>query len=410
MADKITDIQIRHWLKSGKPVIKAQGDVPGLTFTLSKAGTAAWVLRYRIGGKQKELTIGRYPEYTISGAKAAALEARARIQAGTDVARVKRLANIERAGSKTFADLAADYLDKTLPGMAENTKKQRLYHVNKIIVPRIGMIPANELTGADVVDLIDKTGQKHGPKVARLVLCAVNEIFRHGLARLVIANNPSAGVSVKAICGPATPKRERLKLTEKELRALLPALEDAQIGVAVRVLLATCVRVNELLTAEWVNVDLDRAEWTIQTSKTSSKPFTIPLSPQAVDGFYRLKVLACGSPLVLPGRDRRKPVSLAAVAAFIDRRCARLPEVRRFTPHDLRSTARSHLAALGVSIVVAERCLNHSLGGIVAVYDQHDYLDERRKALSVWADFLSHCESGLEWMPSNVVQIRSAHF
>ena len=56
-------------------------------------------------------------------------------------------------------------------------------------------------------------------------------------------------------------------------------------------------------------------------------------------------------------------------------------ETRRFTPHDLRSTARSHLAALGVDAIVAERCLNHSLGGLLAVYDKHDYLTERRERL-----------------------------
>jgi len=57
--------------------------------------------------------------------------------------------------------------------------------------------------------------------------------------------------------------------------------------------------------------------------------------------------------------------------------------VRQFTPHDLRSTARSHLAALGVNVIVAERCLNHSLGGLLAVYDKHDYLTERRAAVEV---------------------------
>jgi integrase len=408
MADKITDIQIRHWLKAGNPVIKAQGDVPGLTFTLSKAGTAAWVLRYRIGGKQRELTIGRYPEFTIAGAKSAALKARAEIQAGTDVARAKRLGKIDRAGSKTLSELAEDYLDKNLPGMAANTQKQRVYHVTKIVVPRIGAIPANEVTGADVVDLVEKVGQRHGPKVARLVLSAANEIFKHGLARLIVANNPAIGINVKAVCGPPTPKRERLKLTEDELRALLPACGENQTGLAIKLLLATCTRINELLTAQWVNVDLDRAEWTIPSSKTSSKPFVIPMVPEALNWFGTLKRLSCGSPWVLPGRDRRKPISIAAVAAAIDRLCSRT-RIRRFTPHDLRSTARSHLAALGVPVIVAERCLNHSLGGIVGIYDQHDYLDERRKALTTWADFLSHCETGREWGPAgNVVAIRKS--
>ncbi|MCF7967956.1 MAG: site-specific integrase, partial [Methylococcaceae bacterium] len=209
----------------------------------------------------------------------------------------------------------------------------------------------------------------------------------------------------KAICGPATPKRDRLKLTEAELRALIPALAENQTALAIKLLLATCTRINELLTAQWVNVDLERAEWTIPTSKTSSKPFIIPLVPEAIIWFETLKRLSCGSPWVLPGRDRRKPISVAAVAAAIDRLCSQTG-IRRFTPHDLRSTARSHLAALSVPVTVAERCLNHTLGGIVAVYDQHDYLDERRKALNTWADFLSHCESGREWLPGNVVPIR----
>lgn len=376
MGDKITDIQIRHWLKAGKPIAKAQGDVPGLTFTLSASGTAAWVLRYRIGGKQKELSIGRYPEYTIAGAKVAATEARAKIMAGTDVAREKRLEKIDRAGSKSFAELAADYLEKNLPGMAENTRKQRVYHVEKLIVPRIGAIPANEVTGADIVNLLEKVGQKHGPKVAALMKVTINEVVKHGLSRLVIATNPAAGVSVKAICGPGEPKRERLKLTEAELRALLPALDGGMsesCALSLRILLATCTRISELMAAAWRDVDLERGEWTVPKSKTSSKPFVIPLAPPVIDWFQRLQVLSCGSRFVLPGHKPSLHRTPYSVALAIDSLTANLPEVRRFTPHDCRSTARSHLAALGVPVLVAERCLNQALGGLVAVYDQHDF-------------------------------------
>ena len=62
-----------------------------------------------------------------------------------------------------------------------------------------------------------------------------------------------------------------------------------------------------------------------------------------------------------------------------------------------------------MQVLVAERCLNHALGGLVAVYDQHDYLGERRAALALWADYLTACEEGREWMPANnVVPIRQA--
>lgn len=84
--------------------------------------------------------------------------------------------------------------------------------------------------------------------------------------------------------------------------------------------------------------------------------------------------------------------------------------VRRFTPHDLRSTARSHLGALGVNVVVAERCLNHSLGGLISIYDQHDYMTDRRAALELWADFILACEAGRQWAPgnNNVIPLRTA--
>ena len=83
--------------------------------------------------------------------------------------------------------------------------------------------------------------------------------------------------------------------------------------------------------------------------------------------------------------------------------------VRRFTPHDLRSTARSHLAALGASIFVAERCLNHSLGGLAGIYDQHDYMDERRFALERWTEFIVACNTGAEFKQtsSNVIALHS---
>ncbi|MBL8471887.1 MAG: DUF4102 domain-containing protein [Rhodocyclaceae bacterium] len=112
---KLADVQIRHWIRAGKPVARAQGDFPGLTFTLSAKGTASWVLRYRDGGKPNELTLGRYPDFTIATAKTAALEARARIQLGTDVATEKRRASMERAAAKDFRQLATDYMDMAFP-------------------------------------------------------------------------------------------------------------------------------------------------------------------------------------------------------------------------------------------------------------------------------------------------------
>lgn len=414
---KLTDVQIRNWIKTGNPTAKADGD--GLTFTLSAKGTAAWVLRYRFGGKARELTIGRYPDITLAKARELAAEARVEIQQGRDVAREKQKATIQRAAAKTLRELAADYMSKAFPHLAANTIKQRRHHIEGVILPKLGSLPAREVMTADVVALVEAVGKK-SVNVAELVFTAVSEIFKHGLARHIVTANPCAGISVSAICGKPEPKRQRLKLTEDELRVILPALPGigAENALAVKIQLATCVRLGELTKAEWAHVDFDRAEWFIpdQNSKTG-RGFTIPLPPAVVGWFRELEPFACGSRFVLPARQVRRTRNYGgevhfeqrAMNAMLHKLCEKLGDkVRRFTPHDLRSTARSHLAALGVNILVAERCLNHSLGGLIAIYDQHDYMIERRAGLELWTDFILACESGRAWLPQgeNVIPLR----
>lgn len=414
--EKLSDAEIRRWVKTGQPVAKADGG--GLTFTLSPGGTAAWVLRYRFAGKARELTLGRYPDVTLKAARERARDERARIQQGIDVARERQRDKVEAAAAKSFAELAADYMAKVFPTLAANTVKQRSQHIKGVILPRIGSRPARDVTTGEVVALIEAVGTK-SVNVADLVFTALSEIFKHGLARHAVTANPCAGVSVTAICGRAEPTRQRLKLTEDELRILLPQLHT--IGkvneLAVKILLATCTRIGELARTEWEHLDLKQGEWYIpDVNSKTGRGFTVPLPAEVVAWFEELQPLATGSRFVLPARQVRRRENHGgevhfeqrALNAMLHKLTARIKGVRRFTPHDLRSTARSHLAALGVNLIVAERCLNHSLGGLVAVYDQHDYMTERRIALDRWTTFLLNCEAGRPQSTVTVLPFRAA--
>jgi len=424
----LTDVRIRSWIKVGAPVARADGG--GLTFTLSAKGTAAWVLRYRFDGKPRELTIGRYPDITLAKARELATEARAKIQQGVDVAREKQKSRIDRAAAKSFRQLATDYMEKRFPDLAENTIKQRRHHIENVILPKLGNLAARDVTTSDVVALIETVG-KRSQSVAELVFTAVSEIFKHAVARHAVTANPCAGISVSAICGKPIPKRLRLNLSAEELRVILPALPliGDQNALAVKILLATCTRIGELTRAKWADFNFERAEWFVPDAiSKGGKGFFVPLTPPVVRWFRELQEFSCGSAFVLPARQSRRRKNSGgdthfeqrAINSMLHKLCDKLEaahlqgetatSVRRFTPHDLRSTARSHLAKLGVHVIVAERCLNHSLGGLIAVYDQHDYMTERRTALELWTDFILACEADRDWIPKtvNVVPLRSA--
>lgn len=109
---KLSDVQLRSWVKAGEPLAKSDGD--GLTFTLSAKGVASWVLRYRHGGKAKELSLGRYPDLPLVKARKDAAEMRVAVAKGVDVAGTKRLTKLEAKNARTITQLADDYLKDLL--------------------------------------------------------------------------------------------------------------------------------------------------------------------------------------------------------------------------------------------------------------------------------------------------------
>lgn len=415
---KLTDVQINNWIASGNPVAKSDGD--GLTFTMSakqaQAKSGTWVLRYRVPGmkSQKEIKVGSYPDTSLAAARKEATKLRARIEQGEDVAREKQKDKQERAKAWTVRRLAEDYLEKIEGRLAPSTVQQKRQQIRDHVLTKLGNLRAEEVTPADIVDVTEACATK-SLHVARLVLSAVREMFSHGIARHVVETDPSAHVTAKAVIGPRPVNRTRLMLSEAELRSMLPALPT--IGrrneLTIKILLATCTRIGELIGAKWEEIDMERREWTIPPERSKNKKrFVIPITDTVASWLGELKTVSFESSYVLPVRKRLdgvegdRSMESTSLNAAINRLCESLGDkCRRFTPHDLRSTARSHLGAMGVDLLVAERCLNHSLGGLVAIYDQHDYLGERRKALELWTSFIVACEAGNDW---NVIPLKRA--
>ena len=108
-----------------------------------------------------------------------------------------------------------------------------------------------------------------------------------------------------------------------------------------------------------------------------------------------MKRLAGGSQWVLPARKMQSRMLPHVCESTVGVALAKVKHgLEPFIVHDFRRTARTHLAALGVTPHIAERCLNHKLKGVEGIYNHHDYFEERRAALGAWADVLMSIERG----------------
>lgn len=399
---KLNDVQLRNWIKAGEALIKTDGE--GLAFTLSAKGTAAWVLRYRIGGKLKELTLGRYPELSLTKAREMAAAKRVDVRQGIDVAQEKQArkaaARLDAltAKTRTVEALYADFFARQIAGQWKDSDQvASLFRLH--ILPRLGYRQVIDVRPADIDMILRPLADRQVIRTAGKVLQLTKRLFDYAMTRKLIDANPAAPFSHRDIGGKTGP-RSRV-LSRAELATLFEAMRKTpnfppHVVAAVKLLLALGVRKGELLRATWDEFDLTEGVWRIPAERTKTvAAIRIPLDPWAIEVLNE-QAAKSQNLYVFPAL-RLSPGKTTGYMgeATINQALYRLQsDIEPFTVHDLRRTARTHLAALGVPPYVAELCLNHKLKGIAAVYDVHDYFEERRAALSAWASLLVECERG----------------
>ena len=363
-----------------------------------------------LAAKARELTLGNYPDLSLSAARKMAAERRVEIDKGNDPAAQKRQEKLAARTAWTVRELASDYIEKVLEAghLAEGTVYYRKQDLNNVIVPALGVDEVRATSPEAIVDMLERSGKTW--TVQNRILTTVTQLFDHAIGRKLIRVNPAVGIKLTALLGPRPPIRRRIMLSEADLRKLLAGVEDIGVenALAFRIMLATCVRTVELVKARWEHVDFDNGTWLVPDESVKTRTgFLVPLTPTVLGWFRKLHALAEGSEWVLPARraDRiGKPVGRTTLWAAIERAFNRGDiDIQRFTPHDTRSTAKGHMRNMGVSREISEIALNHALKGMDAIYDVREEIPERRSALELWANFLVACESGQPW---NVVPIR----
>jgi len=402
---KLSDVQIRAWMKAGE---RFEGRADGGGLYLRFRGSDAvpsWRFRYSVGGTPRVMHLGSYGDLSLADARRTAKELRARVQLGHDVAgekheRVKvAKAKIEaQRNAMTVAKLADEYFERAILGRWKHPNIVRS-RIEKDIKPAMGALAVEDVKPRHIDDMLKAVVKRGAPTVANDVLRWVRRMFDYALKRHMLEINPAMAFDLSDAGGKES-ARERA-LSRDELVTFFAAMREAQgfsveNALAVRLLLALAVRKMELIAARWEEFDLDGAVWYLPGERTKTgAPVDIPLAPVVVGWLRELHRLAEGSEWVFPARKmqtRMVPhICESTIGVALGKVKHGLPH---FTAHDFRRTARTHLAALGVSPHVAERCLNHKLKGVEGIYNRHDYFEERRAALEAWAGLLVQLEAG----------------
>lgn len=402
---KLTDLQIKAWLKAGER-FEGRSDGNGLYLCYRESfASPKWRFRYRFSGKARAMWIGSYAELSLAKARETIKLLSARVSLGYDVAGEKKerkadaLAKIESdKNALLVSHLATEYFERQILGRWKHPDILRR-RIDKDINPNIGHLKADEVKPRHIDDMLQNILARGAPTVANDVLRWTRRIFNYGIKRHILEVNPTTAFDISD-AGGQEKARERY-LDTGELEQLFTAMRLAkgfsiQNELTMKLLLLLCCRKMELCAARWEDIDLENAIWHLIGTKNGDA-IDIPLPPVAIKWLQQLKDMSFNSEWVLPARKMQNrmiphiaestlPVALAKVKT-------QMRGVENFTVHDFRRTARTHLASLGVDPIVAERCLNHRVKGVEGIYNRHQYLDERRKALILWADKLVKLES-----------------
>jgi integrase len=346
---------------------------PGLALRVGFGGAKSFEQFYRVNGKLKRESLGRWPGVSLAAARETWRKTREAIAKGEAP---------QHAAPK--GDLFEVVVEEWLRRDQSKNKSSTFYFATRTV--EHDLLPAwrgkrvDEIGKRDIIELIDVINDRGAPIKAARVFTLVRRFFRWCVERDILRTDPSAGMP-RVANGKS---RERV-LNDDELSRVWSAV-GGPLAPAIKLLILTGARREEIGQLRWSEVDGNTIVLEGHRTK-NGEPHLIPLSTSAQKLLSSLPHIA-GSEFVFPSLDGTKPVSnWSRYKSTLDAASG----VSNWVIHDLRRTVATGLQKLGVSLQVVESVLGHtagSRGGIVGVYQRHNFVHEKRAALEAWAEYL----------------------
>jgi integrase len=401
----LSDISIRNAKPRPKPYKLA--DALGLFLLVQPSGGKLWRMKYRIDGREKKLGFGTYPEVSLGEARKRREEARELLAAGKDPSREKQKEKVRSRidAENTFSAISAEFCDKRkrdgkrawAPATAS-----RCEYLLSLLDASIGRLAINEIEPADVLTAIRKIESKGKLESARRTLQLAGSVFRYAVATARLGSDPTRDLR-GALTAPTVTHYGAI--TEpKKVGQLLRAIDDYEgsgiTKLALQLAPHVFVRPGELRHAEWNEIDLDGALWTLPAHKTKMrKPHHVPLSRQVIELFRELHRATGPAGYVFPSiRTRTRSMSENTINAGLRRLGYTSDEM---TGHGFRAMASTLLNESGKWHPDAiERALAHGdTDKVRAAYHRGAHWQERVEMAQWWGDYLDTLRTGAEIVP-----------
>ena len=393
----LTDTAIRNAKAQSKQVKLFDGG--GLFLLIAPAGGKWWRLKYRLGGKEKLLSLGIYPDVGLKEARHRRDEARELIAKGIDPSVERKEAKAaaiaeQRDKENTFEIVAMDWFNTYAPDLDKKHALRLRSYLENTLFPVLGGKPVAGLVPADILGAARPAQSKGRVHTAHRLTQLAGQVLQHAFIKGLVPVNVARGIT-----GALQPLRvtSYAAITDpKEIGRLLRAIDSYagfhSIRYFLKILPYVFTRPGELRLAEWSEVNFGEAMLTIpwqrmKTRKLSKKDHRVPLARQVVALFQELHEFTDSARFIFPSiRAKTDTISDAGpLNALRDMGY----DQNTMTLHGFRSMASTRLNEMGIRPDLIEAQLAHKDPDAVRmVYNRAEYLNERREMMQTWADYL----------------------
>ena len=411
---KISDTTLRA-LKADATTVdgkKRLDDGGGLYLLLEvKGGGRAWRLDYTVAGKRKTISLGTYPDTTLKLARQQADAARKQVAAGIDPSEARKAKKAEQkiviTAEKREAqglpppgsleDVGREWFAAREPYWSTGHASRTLAYLENDLFPWLGRQPIGEIKAPALLECLRRVEERGATESANRLREQSGQIWRYAIATGRAERDIAA--DLRGALKPHVGKNFSHITDPKELGRLVRDVEGydgtPMVKAALRLLPLVFTRPGEFRAARWDEMDLDAREWRYVSSK-NGVDHIVPLSDQVVALLRDLQPMTGVGEYVFGVRAGARPLSentinnaLKALGYSSD----------MIQPHGFRHTAATMLAELGWNTEAIDRQLTHKEKGVKGVYQKAQYLEERRRMMQAWADYVDGLRTGAQVVP-----------